>query len=173
MIFFFFPWASSGHDCCTLGEVVHSAQAKQTGLESGNTFIVSLWTSSVNSSRAGRCSAFSSSLSFFLGKSFQSKSKEVRHTLSGISAQNSPFPCWCTDHSHLTSPKLSGWAGMSVFSPPSLYCLVFPAHIPDFNLFCLADTFCPLCRHWGCEAMSNYPLSILLVQTPAHSVPRS
>lgn len=149
----FFPWASSRDDSCTLGEAVHSAQAKQ--LESGNTFIASLRTSPANFSRAGRWFALSSSLSFFLGQSFQPIPEEVRQILSGISAQNSPFPCWSTNHSHLTSPKLNGWAEISVFSLVHS-CLIFPAHIISFNPVCLPDSSCPLCRHRGHEVMSNY-----------------
>lgn len=92
---------------------------------------------------------------FFLGQSFQPIPEEVRHTLSGISAQNSPFPCWSTNHSHLTSPKLNGWAEISVFSLVHS-CLIFPAHIISFNPVCLPDSSCPLCRHRGHEVMSNY-----------------
>lgn len=92
---------------------------------------------------------------FFLGQSFQPIPEEVRHTLSGISAQNSPFPCWSTNHSYLTSPKLNGWAEISVFSLVHS-CLIFPAHIISFNPVCLSDSSCPLCRHRGHEVMSNY-----------------
>lgn len=131
--FFFFPWASSRDSCCTLGEVVRSAQAKQTDLESGNTFIGSLWTTPVNFSRGG-CFPFSSSISSIPRKSFQSKSKEVRHNLSDVSARNSPFPCWHANF-HLTSPDLDKQERL-FFSPS--HSIALSSQLAPLPVICFA-----------------------------------
>lgn len=152
----FFPWASLIDDCCTLGEVVHSAWAKQPELGSGNPFIASLWTSPENFSGAGRWFALSSSLSFFsLSKAFTQYLKKLDIPslafLLKIHLSHAEVQIILIWH-HLNSMDEQECLAFSLFHS----FLIFPAHIISFNPFCLPATSCPLCRHRRHEAMSNY-----------------
>lgn len=86
-----------------MGEVLHSTWVKLTELESGNTFIASLWTKPVNFQEQEddlHCLPHSLFSFFSLGKDFRKYLKKL--DIPSL-AENSPFPCWSTNHSHLTS----------------------------------------------------------------------
>lgn len=73
------------------------------------------------------------------------------------------------NHFHLIWPKSVDEQECLILP---LYCPVFPAHIPSLNMFCLADTSCPLHRHWGDEALPNYPLYVSFM-AEAETIPWS